>query len=309
MADSEARTHGAPRRGLGRGLDALIPGARDEAAAGLAHEVAIDAVAPNPEQPRMAFDDGALEELTASVREHGVIQPLLVTRLPGEPGAAAGPRYQLIAGERRLRAAQAAGLDRVPVTVRESVPRDQLVLALIENVQREDLNPLEESRAYRRLVDDYGLTQQQIAGAVGRSRVSVANRLRLLDLSAPARQALVARAISEGHARALLGLRDAGDQAAALARVQREGLSVRQTERLVQRVTEQRGASGAPSKRRAASPDPNIEAVMEALRHELGTKVTMRRGSRGRGTLTIHFGGDEELNGVLDRLLPPDALS
>ena len=294
-------------RGLGRGLSALIPDTPVEprqAALGAVYEAPIDSIAPNPEQPRTTFDDDALDELTASVREHGVIQPLLVTQLPAEPGASGGARYQLIAGERRLRAAQAAGLDRVPVTVRESVPREQLVLALIENVQREDLNPLEESRAYKRLVDDYGLTQQQVAERVGRSRASVTNRLRLLDLSQQAQQALVGGAISEGHARALLALRDPDDQLEALARVQREGLSVRDTERLAQRV-----ADGGRKPRRTAAPDPDVEAVVEALRRELGTKVSMRRGARGRGTLTIHFGGDEELNGVLDRLLPEDALS
>ena len=294
-------------RGLGRGLSALIPDTPAEprqAALGAVYEAPIDSIAPNPEQPRAAFDDDALEELTASVREHGVIQPLLVTQLPDEPGSPGAPRYQLIAGERRLRAAEAAGLTRVPVTVRESVPREQLVLALIENVQREDLNPLEESRAYRRLVDDYGLTQQQVAERVGRSRAAVANRLRLLELSPQAQQALVEGSISEGHARALLALRDPGDQLAALTRVQDAGLSVRDTERLAQLM-----AGGGPSPRRPSTPDPNLEAVVEALRRELGTKVTMRRGSRGRGTLTIHFGGDEELNGVLDRLLPEDTFS
>ena len=294
-------------RGLGRGLSALIPDTPVEpqqAALGAVYEAPIDAITPNPEQPRTTFDDDALDELTASVREHGVIQPLLVTQLPAEPGVSGGARYQLIAGERRLRAAQAAGLDRVPVTVRESVPREQLVLALIENVQRQDLNPLEESRAYKRLVDDYGLTQQQVAERVGRSRASVTNRLRLLDLSQQAQQALVGGAISEGHARALLALRDPDDQLEALARVQREGLSVRDTERLAQRV-----GDGGRKTRRQATPDPHVEAVVEALRRELGTKVSMRRGARGRGTLTIHFGGDEELNGVLDRLLPEDALS
>ena len=293
-------------RGLGRGLSALIPdtpAGAEQAPLGSVYEAPIDSITPNPEQPRTAFDDHALEELTASVREHGVIQPLLVTELPVEPGVG-GPRYQLIAGERRLRAAQAAGLDRVPVTVRESVPREQLVLALIENVQREDLNPLEESRAYKRLVEDYGLTQQQVAERVGRSRAAVTNRLRLLELSPEAQHALVGGAITEGHARALLVLREPADQLDALARVQREELSVRDTERLAKRM-----ADGGRKPARAAAPDPEAEAVVEALRRELGTKVTMRRGSRGRGSLTIHFGGNEELNGVLDRLLPEDALS
>ena len=308
---------GGPRRGLGRGLGqglgALIPETPVEAVAAREPlEVPIGAIEANPEQPRAQFGSAALAELARSVREHGVLQPLLVTELPPEPGTGGegGPRYRLIAGERRLRAAQAAGLERVPVTVRESVARDQLELSLIENVQREDLNALEEARAYARLIEDFGLTQQQVAQRVGRSRTVVTNRLRLLELPPAVQDALVEGAISEGHARALLPLEELDERLDVLRRVQRDGLSVRQTERLVQGLrglgpVRSRGASGGAS----ARPDPELEAVTEALRQALGTRVALRRGARGRGTLTIHFYSDEELEGVLERLLPADALS
>ena len=275
-------------------------------------EVPIGSIEANPEQPRSQFGSAALADLAQSVREHGVLQPLLVTELPPGDGAAGegGPRYRLIAGERRLRAAQAAGLERVPVTVRESVARDQLELALIENVQREDLNALEEARAYARLIEDFGLTQQQVADRVGRSRTVVTNRLRLLELPPAVQDALVEGAVSEGHARALLPVENLDERLDVLRRVQRDGLSVRQTERLVQGLrglgpARSRGASGSA----AARPDPELEAVTEALRQTLGTRVALRRGARGRGTLTIHFHSEEELEGVLERLLPADALS
>ena len=287
-------------RGLGRGLGALIPGAAasGELAGRPVTEIAIEQIEANPQQPRTEMNDTALEELTQSVREHGVIQPLLVTELPrGEPGS---PRYRLIAGERRLRAAAAAGLTRVPVTVRETTDRDQLELALIENVQREDLSPIEEARAYRRLIDDFGMTQQQTADRVGCSRAKVANRLRLLELPPELLEALQAARISEGHARALLGAPSNAARLEILARIEREGLSVRQTERLAR---EAQPTVAAPP---TASPvrDPDIEALEDALRLQLGTKVGLRRGRGGRGTLTIHFYSNEELDGVLERLLP-----
>ena len=314
---------GGPPRGLGRGLGeglgqglgALIPDApRDAVAAssgalGAPLEVPIASIEANPEQPRTEFAGAALADLAQSVRDHGVLQPLLVTELPAVPGD--GPRYRLIAGERRLRAAQAAGLERVPVAVRESVPREQLELALIENVQREDLNALEEARAYARLIEDFGLTQQQVADRVGRSRTVVTNRLRLLELPPAVQEALVEGSISEGHARALVPIEELDERLDVLRRVQRDGLSVRQTERLVQGL---RGLGSARSRGDASSgsvarPDPELEAVTEALRRALGTQVALRRGARGRGTLTIHFHSDEELEGVLERLLPEDALS
>ena len=306
----------AAARGLGRGLGALIPPSSAPPAAGAAEgpaaafEAPIGAIEPNPEQPREEFAAEALAELTASVREHGVIQPLLVSPLPAPPGAPpdAAPRYRLIAGERRLRAARAAGLARVPVTVRGGAARDRLELALIENVQREDLNPIEEARAYRRLIAEFGLAQREVAERVGRSRAAVANRLRLLDLPAPALGALAAGEISEGHARALLPLAEP-DRLAALDRVRGEELSVRQTERLVRELLARPAPpAGAVAKPRAAA-DPQLEAAAEALRRELGARVALRRGAHGRGALTIHFDDDDGLNAILERLLPEDALS
>ena len=288
-------------RGLGRGLGALIPGgdAPGDLAGRPVTEIAIAEIEANPHQPRLMMDDEALDELTQSVREHGVIQPLIVTELPrGAPG---GVRYRLIAGERRLRAAAAAGLTRVPVTVRETTDRDQLELALIENVQREDLSPIEEARAYRRLIDEFGLTQQQTAERVGCSRAKVANRLRLLELPAEALEALQDARISEGHGRALLGAPSTAARLAILARIEREGLSVRQTERLARAA--QSVATATPAVAGQAR-DPDIEALEDALRLQLGTRVGLRRGRGGRGTLTIHFHSDEELDGVLERLLP-----
>ena len=239
-----------------------------------------------------------------------MLQPLLVTELPREPGG--GPRYLLIAGERRLRAALAAGLERVPVTVRESVPREQLELALIENVQREDLNALEEARAYARLIEDFGLTQQQVADRLGRSRTVVTNRLRLMELPPAVQDALVEGSISEGHARALVALELLDDRLDVLRRVQRDGLSVRQTERLVQGLRglgAARPGGGSAGSAVESRPDPELEAVTEALLRALGTRVALKRAASGRGTLTIHFHSAEELEGVLDRLLPEDALS
>ncbi len=278
-------------------------------------EVAVDRIAANPQQPRSDIEAGALAELTNSVREHGVIQPLLVSELGssefdgGEP--VEEPRYQLIAGERRLRAARAAGLERVPVVVRQSTPQELLELAIVENVQRADLSALEEAVAYQRLAEDFGLTQQQVAERVGRSRTAVANTMRLLELPDELRRSLSRGEITAGHARAVLGL--AGDEARidAWRRVVAEGLNVRQTEALVRAVASQSGAPvdeevvPAAVVRAAAREASEAEsrAVVEALERALGTPVRLRRGVRGRGSLTIRFFSDEELNGVLERLL------
>ena len=241
----------------------------------------------------MSIDETQLQELTDSVRLHGVIQPLLVSEQQGEDGETV---YQLIAGERRLRAAAAAGLSRVPVTIRQSTPQELLELALIENLQREDLNALEEALAYRRLVDEFGLTQRGVAERVGRSRTAVANTMRLLDLSEEHRDSLARGEISEGHARALLGLDDPDKRQAAWRQVVDRGLNVRQTERLVRQ--ERRPAASPP-----ARVDQEIEALTDSLRRGLGTKVALRRNQRGSGSVTIHFYSDEELDGIVARLL------
>ncbi len=284
---------------MGRGLEALIPTLGDEAAAA-AFEIDIDAIAPNPYQPRIEMDQEALETLAASIRVHGVIQPLLVTHGP-ERG-----RYVLIAGERRWRAARLAGLGAVPAIIKEAAPRAMLELALVENVVRADLDPLEEAAAYRQLIDDFGLTQAAVAERVGRSRVSVTNTLRLLALPDRVQRALGAAEISEGHARALLGLPTAPEQVAALEWVQERGLSVRQTEELVRRWVAGEPPAGV---RRAPEPDPGDDreeairqAFVDGLQRALGTRVGFRPAKGGGGTLTIHYDSDEELNALYERL-------
>jgi len=250
-------------------------------------------VAPNPHQPRTVFNPAALEELTASVREHGIIQPLLVSTETGPDGQTV---YQLIAGERRLRAARAAGLTRVPVVVRQTTPQQLLELAIIENIQRADLNPLEEALAYQRLIEEFGLTQQRAAERVGRSRTAVTNTLRLLDLSEELRDSLAAGEISEGHARALLAVSDPEARRAVWRRVIGEQLNVRQTEQLA------RALSGK-ARRKTTAVDPHINLLEDTMRRVLGAKVAMRRSQKGRGTITLHFYNDDELEGLLDRLL------
>lgn len=276
------------RRGLGRGLDALIPRADN---LGGVEQIAVEAILPNPRQPRLKFDPAELEGLAASIREHGVLQPLIVTPEPNSDN------YQLIAGERRLQAARMAGLGAVPVIVRRVSDQERLELALIENLQRTDLNPLEAAEGYRQLTDDFKLSHEEVAARVGKTRTAVSNTLRLLKLGAPTRQALAEGRISEGHARALLGLATSQSQAAALGVVETRELNVRQTEALVRRL----GGERRPV-RKAKSKSPE-EADLEAqLRQALGTRVILRRSGKG-GSLVIRFYSDEELNTLLDRLL------
>ncbi|MSQ36606.1 MAG: ParB/RepB/Spo0J family partition protein [Dehalococcoidia bacterium] len=300
-------------RGLGRGLAALIPEAvRAPDARIPTTEVAIDRIVVNPWQPRTVMNAEALAELAASIRKHGIIQPLLVSEEATPDGA---PRYQLIAGERRLRAATAAGLTHVPVTVRQSTPQELLELALIENVQRADLGPLEEAQAYERLVREFGLTQQQVAERVGKSRAAVANTLRLNQLPEELRASLARGEFSEGHARALLGVSNVARQRRLWRAIVDEQLSVREAEQHANDQAFGRAADAPPGPDGARSDGgaPGTEApaaavsaeqlaLADALRRALGTKVTLRRSRRGSGTLTIHFFSDDELEGVLDRL-------
>jgi ParB family chromosome partitioning protein len=301
-APAPERPVAARRGGLGRGLDALIPSFGDSAPAA-ASDVDIDAIEPNPYQPRIEMDQEALESLAASIRVHGVIQPLVVTH-----GAERG-RYVLIAGERRWRAARMAGLQAVPVVVKDAVPRAMLELALVENVVRADLSPLEEAAAYRQLIDDFGLTQAAVAERVGRSRVSVTNTLRLLLLPDRVQRSLSAGDISEGHARALLGLPTAPDQVAALDWVIAQGLSVRQTEELVRRWA----AGNPPQGARVAAPANDADgdsgrtevlrqAFLDGLQRAIGARVGFRPAKEGGGTLTIHFNSDEELTSLYEKL-------
>jgi ParB family chromosome partitioning protein len=272
--------------GLGRGLAALIP-QRDEPAASV--ELPISAIRHNPFQPRKGVEQANLAELAASIAEHGVLQPILVTH------SAEG--YQLIAGERRLRAAQMAGLERIPALVRSADEGAQLAWALIENLQRSDLNALEEAQAFRRLVDEFGLSHEDVGARVGRSRSAVANTLRLLDLDERVQAALTAGQITEGHARALAGLSDAAQQAKALSAVVSTGLSVRQTEELVRR-----SSKGAPKSRRSALSRPaDVERLERGLREALATKVTLNTSRKG-GKITIEYYTQEELERLYERL-------
>lgn len=284
------------RSGLGKGLEALIPSgqAAAEPASGATGviQVAVSQVSPNPRQPRTHFDSTELEELAASIREHGVIQPLIVSKKEKGSG------YVLIAGERRLQASIHAGLKTVPVIVRQTTDQEKLLLALIENVQREDLNPLEEANAYQQLAEEFGLSHDEISLHVGKSRVAVTNTLRLLKLPKVVQTALVEEQITEGHARALLMLETPVSQTAALHQVVARDLSVRQTEEYVRRLKGEKPAAKAK-----LAPLPDILALEERLRSALGTKVNLRHSKKGRGTLTLHFYSDEELNSLLDKLL------
>jgi ParB family chromosome partitioning protein len=275
------------QQGLGRGLAALIPQRANPTGS---IEIAITRIRPNPRQPRQRIGQAELETLAASITAHGVLQPILVIEtIDG---------YQLVAGERRLRASQLAGLDRIPAIVRQLADRDQLELALVENLQREDLGPLEEAHAFRSLVDEFGLSQEDIAARVGRARSTIANTLRLLDLDERVQASLVDGSISEGHARALGGL--AIDQQARVATtVVDQGLSVRQTEELVRRLREPRPIAPATATPRL---EPELERVEEELRRALGTKVTLARSRRG-GRIVIEYYSDEELGQLYERLI------
>jgi ParB family chromosome partitioning protein len=275
-------------QGLGRGLAALIP----QRAGGLPGpvEIAVDRVNPNPYQPRKHFDPAELETLTASVREHGVLQPILVTE--------AVDGYELVAGERRLRAAIAAGLERIPAIVRQLDDRSRLEIALIENLQREDLDPIEAAQGFRRLIDEFGFTHEQIAERVGRARSTVANTLRLLDLAPVVQAAVAERRLTEGHARAIGGL-SPEHQERVLGTVVGQDLSVRQTEELVRRLREPKQPATTRAPERAL--DPDLERVEEDLRRSLGTKVSLARSRKG-GRIVIEYYSDEELGRLYERL-------
>ncbi len=281
----------SPRKsGLGRGLEALIPLAEEGAAAQGVIEAPLASILPNPHQPRAPIRDQDLVELAASIEEHGIIQPLIVTR--------AVDGYQMIAGERRWRAARLAGLSTVPVVVKDVAPSEMLELALVENIQRSDLNPLEEAMAYCQLTDEFGLTQEQVARRVGKSRVAVSNTLRLLKAIRPVQEALLAGKISEGHARALLGLERAEAQEAALKTVLKQGLNVRQTEELVRRLLGLRREEQRPARTVA----PETRALESRFREALGTKVRLTRGGKG-GRIVIYFYSEEELDALYERIV------
>ena len=275
-----------PAGGLGRGLGALIPQRTSDGVV----EIPLAEIQRNPYQPRQSVERQELDRLAASIAEHGVLQPVLVSEtIDG---------YRLIAGERRVRAAELAGLDRVPALVRPADARQQLAFALVENVQRADLNALEEAHAYRQLIGEFGLSQDDVARAVGRARPTISNRLRLLEL-APAVQAAVADgSLSEGHARAIAGLPEHERQEEVLASVVRRSLSVRQTERLVRRLREPvpEGEEG-----RRQVDDPEIDRLAAGLRDALGTKVTIDPRRRG-GRITIEYYDADDLGRLYELL-------
>ena len=275
-------------QGLGRGLAALIP-QRPPSQPGTI-EIPIARIRPNPYQPRKRMGDAELATLIASIAEHGVIQPVLVTEtLDG---------YELVAGQRRVRAAEAAGLERIPAVVRQLSDPARLELALVENLQREDLDPIETAMAYRQLIEQFGFSQETISARVGRARSTVANTLRLLDLASAVQVAVAEGQLSEGHARALGGLAPEF-QERVLDSVVGQDLSVRQTEELVRRLREPRPEPAEPAERRRL--DPDLERVEEDLRRSLGTKVSLARSRRG-GRIVIEYYSDEELGRLYERL-------
>lgn len=278
------------RRGLGKGLDALIPTEIASAASEGAQQIPISQIMPNPSQPRGEMDDEKLNELAASIREHGVLQPLILTKEPDQDF------YVLIAGERRLLASKLAGLESVPAIIRQATDQERLELALIENIQRENLTPLESAEAYQLLNDQFGLSHDQIAERVGKSRVAVTNTIRLLKLPDAVRKALKNGEISEGHGRALLSLSSDRAQLAVLQTILAHGLNVRQTEELVRKYSGEKPAASAPK----AEKDAGVKEIENRLRQLLGTKVTLNHGKQG-GTVVIHYYSDEELESLLRR--------
>ena len=271
-------------RGLGRGLGALIP----RPTAGL-RDIPVDAIRPNPRQPRAHFDEQELEELAASIRAHGLLQPVLVSQQ--RDGT-----FQLITGERRWRAVQLAGMPTLPAVVKEATPQASLEMALVENIQRRDLNPLEEAHAFRQLIEEHGLTQEQLGQRIGKSRVSVTNTLRLLHLPEPVREALANGSISEGHARAILMANGEAQRLRLLERVLSDHLSVRDTEAVAREMNAAR--QRAPLLAR----DADVERLEDEFRQALGTRVRLVKGRRG-GRLVIHFFSEDELAGLYQAIV------
>ena len=281
-----------PRRGLGKGLEALIPGNFQAEPAGNSQNIAVDQILPNPSQPRGEMDDISLDELANSIREHGIIQPLILTK------DETGDHYTLIAGERRLRAAKLVGLESVPCIVRQASEQERLELALIENIQRENLSPLDSAHAYLKLQEEFGLTQDQVAERVGKSRVAVTNTIRLLKLPEEALVALNSEKISEGHARALLGLASSQAQLAALQTILRDELNVRQAEELVRKLS---GIKPKPLVEKTVK-SADLKSLEASLRERLGTKVSLNPTEKG-GTIVIHYYSEEELESLLNQIL------
>jgi ParB family transcriptional regulator, chromosome partitioning protein len=299
----------AKRSGLGRGLEALLgeaavprtptsaPGDPD-GADGL-KTIPVDLMVRGTYQPRHDMHPESLEDLAQSIKAQGIIQPIVVRLLP-ERSPGGQPRYEIVAGERRWRAAQMAGLQSVPAVVRDIPDSAAIAMALIENIQRENLNPLEEALAIRRLIDEFGLTHEEAADAIGRSRVAVSNLLRLLQLGEPARDLLMNRGLEMGHARALLGLTDPRMQAEVARLVAKKGISVRETEQLVKRMLA--GPKAADSAESAVSRDPDVRRLETDLAEKLGAQVLIQQGRGGKGKLVVTYNSLDELDGILSHI-------
>jgi ParB family transcriptional regulator, chromosome partitioning protein len=279
----------ATHKALGKGLSALIPETENYGSGAVRFfQCPVEMIEPNPYQPRQTFDGDELEELASSVKEQGILTPLLVSKT--EKG------YRLIAGERRWRAAQKAGLARVPVVVRETTPVQSLELALIENIHRKDLNPIEEAMAYSRLLENEGATQESVAARLGKDRATIANSVRLLKLPTSIQKDVMESRLSMGHARVLAGLKDALEQKTVRDEIIKKDLSVRQTEALVKRKSRL-----GSSRQRARGKDPYLQSLADSLKNSLGTKVEIRK--RGKqGSILIYFYSDEELDRLLEVL-------
>lgn len=297
----------AKKRGLGKGLEALLgsgatalndaPSSIESsdttvsASSGEFQHLAIDVIQRGRYQPRINFDPDALQELADSIKAQGVVQPIVVRPLSATPG-----QYELVAGERRWRATQLAGLQDIPAIVRDITDQEAMAIALIENIQRQELNPIEEAKALERLVEEFGLTHQEAADAVGRSRVSVSNLLRLLTLNTDVRHLLEDGQLEMGHARAILGL-ESVKQMEAARQVVKKGLSVRETEQLVRRLNKP-----ADEKSKKTGLDPDTRKLQEDLSEKLGAKVLFQHGSKGKGKMVIHYNSIDELDGILDHI-------
>lgn len=279
------------KSGLGRGLDALFSNSLMDSNDSV-KMVSISSIVPNPRQPRTRFTDNELSELADSIREHGVIQPLIVSEQ--ENGT-----YTLIAGERRLRASQIAGLNTVPVITRQADDRELLELALIENIQREDLSPLEAAEAYKSLEENFNLTHEEISKRVGKNRASVTNTMRLLKLPGEVQKALLEKKITEGHARVLLSLPTPQAQINAMNHIIKNELNVRQTEEYIRSLL---GESNKKTKTDKIDLTPEMKEIENKLRQSIGTKVSLRPSKNGAGSINIHYYSDEELESIIDKL-------
>ena len=277
------------RKALGKGLSALIPDAeKEDVKTEVYFQCPIESIEPNPMQPRQDFEEGAIEELAGSIREKGIITPILVSKIKDG--------YQLIAGERRWRAAQRAGLETVPVVVKETTPIESLELALIENIHRRDLNPIEEARAYKKWLDDSNTTQEILAQKVGKDRSTITNLIRLLNLPINIQKDIIDKILTMGHARVLVGLKSPGEQKRFRDIIVKKQLSVRQTENLIKR-----DASKGELKEEKSEEDYYIDTLADGLKRSLGTKVEIKRSGQ-KGQISIFFYSNEELERLLEAL-------